>query len=103
MAKHSLAPGIISRLEKDRGFGFIKCAGGYELYFHESQVQGVPFTSLTQGQGAYYRIGTNQKGLQAIDVKPLNGKSGNGKKPAAKSPENGPAKAQSSPETAEKK
>ena len=102
MGKNSLAPGIISRLEKDRGFGFIKCAGGYELYFHESQVQGTAFTSLTQGQGAVYRIGTNQKGLQAIDVKPLNGKSGNGKSPVAKKPENGPAKAKKSPETAEK-
>jgi cold shock CspA family protein len=99
MGKNSLAPGIISRLEKDRGFGFIKCAGGYELYFHESSVQGTPFASLTQGQGAVYRIGTNQKGLQAIDVKPLNGKYGN----AARKPENGPAKAQKAPETAKSK
>ena len=77
MGKNSVAPGIISRLEKSKGFGFIKCAGGYELYFHESQVQGTTFASLAPGQGAVFKIGTNQKGLQAIEVKPIAEKSNN--------------------------
>jgi CspA family cold shock protein len=77
MGRNALAPGIISRLEKSKGFGFIKCAGGYELYFHQSQVQGTTFASLVQGQGAVFKIGSNQKGLQAIEVKPVTKNSNN--------------------------
>lgn len=71
MARNVVTTGIISRLVKSKGFGFIKWAGGYELYFHKSQVQGATFESLIQGQSIVFRIGLNQKGLQAIEVKPI--------------------------------
>jgi len=63
--------GTISRLVKARGFGFIRCAGGHELFFHRSQVQGAAFELLTQGQSAIFKVGLSTKGLQAINVKPL--------------------------------
>jgi cold shock CspA family protein len=66
-----MTTGIISQLVKDRGFGFIKSSSGHELFFHRSQVRGIDFDLLTQGQGAVFNVALSTKGLQAIDVKPL--------------------------------
>ena len=66
-----MTTGIISQLVKDRGFGFIKSSSGHELFFHRSQVRGVDFDLLTQGQGAVFNVALSTKGLQAVDVKPL--------------------------------
>ncbi len=71
MGRNLVASGIISRLVKPKGFGFIKCAGKYELYFHQSQVKGSTFASLTQGQSVVFKVGLNQKGLQAIEIEPI--------------------------------
>ncbi len=68
-----MTTGIISRLVKDRGFGFIRSSGGHELFFHRSQVRGVAFELLTQGQGTVFNVALGTKGLQAIDVKLLAG------------------------------
>lgn len=69
----AMTTGIISRLVKDRGFGFIRSSGGHELFFHRSQVRGVAFELLTQGQGTVFNVALGTKGLQAIDVKLLAG------------------------------
>lgn len=65
--------GIISRLMKAQGFGFIKCAGGHEVFFHRSQVQGTAFELLTYGQSTKFKVALGNKGLQAIDVRPITG------------------------------
>ncbi len=66
-----MTTGIISWLVKDRGFGFIKSSGGHELFFHRSQVRGVAFELLTQGQSATFSVALGTKGFQAIDVRPI--------------------------------
>jgi CspA family cold shock protein len=65
-----MTTGIISWLVKDRGFGFIKSSGGHELFFHRSQVRGVAFELLTQGQSTTFNVALGTKGFQAIDVRP---------------------------------
>ncbi len=66
-----MSTGSIAWLVKDRGFGFIKCAGGHELFFHRSQVQGAAFELLAQGQSTIFKVGLGTKGLEAIDVRPI--------------------------------
>lgn len=65
-----MTTGIISRLEKARGFGFIKCSSGHEVFFHRSQVQGAAFELLAPGQSTIFKLGLGQKGLQATEIKP---------------------------------
>jgi cold shock CspA family protein len=70
MAKNLVASGTISKLVKPKGFGFIRCAGGYELYFNRSYVEGDRFNSLTEGENVAFKVAPAQKGLQAVGVKP---------------------------------
>ncbi len=44
-----MTKGTIARL-MDRGFGFIKTEDGTDLFFHRNDLDGVEFTSLSQGQ-----------------------------------------------------
>ena len=48
--------GTIKKLVADRGFGFIKGEQG-ELFFHRSEVQGVAFEELREGQKVEYQVG----------------------------------------------
>ena len=52
-----MAKGTIRRLIKDRGFGFIKVEQGEDLFFHRSELQGVDFDSLREGQEVEFEVG----------------------------------------------
>ena len=59
--------GTITKLMADRGFGFIKGDEG-EIFFHHSEVQGVTFEELHEGQKVEYQIGQGKKGPCATSV-----------------------------------
>ena len=61
--------GVIRRVIKDRGYGFISSGGGKEVFFHWSQLQGIDFQTLREGQSVVYKVGLGSKGLEAMDVK----------------------------------
>jgi CspA family cold shock protein len=60
--------GTIKKLVADRGFGFIKGDQG-EIFFHHSEVQGVAFEDLHEGQKVEYQIGEGKKGPCATFVR----------------------------------
>ena len=60
--------GTIKRLVSDRGFGFIKGDQG-EIFFHSSEVKGVTFEELHEGQKVEYQIGQGKKGPCATSVR----------------------------------
>ena len=61
--------GTIRRL-RDISYGFIKLEEGKDLFFHRSQLQGVDFNSLSEGQAVEFEIGKGQDGRpQAIRVR----------------------------------
>jgi CspA family cold shock protein len=60
--------GTIRKLVADRGFGFIKGEQG-ELFFHRSEVQGVQFEELQEGQKVEYQVGEGKKGPCATSVR----------------------------------
>ena len=64
-----MSTGVIQRLVKGRGFGFIKSTSGHELFFHQSQIQNTAFDSLREGQTIIFKVGLGRKGLQAINVR----------------------------------
>ncbi len=60
--------GTIKKLVADRGFGFIK-GDSAELFFHRSEVQGVEFEELREGQKVEFQIGQGKKGPCATSVR----------------------------------
>ncbi len=62
-----MAEGTIKRLNK--GFGFIAVAGGDDLFFHMSALEGVRFDDLTEGLKVSFTEGKGKKGPAAEHVK----------------------------------
>ena len=60
--------GKIKKLVSDRGFGFIEGERG-ELFFHHSEVKGVSFEELQEGQAVEYVVGQGRKGPCATSVR----------------------------------
>ena len=65
-----MAEGVIKRLT-DKGFGFIDAGGGKDLFFHMSNLDGVRFEELYEGQQVSFVTGEGPKGPRAEQVKPL--------------------------------
>ena len=65
-----MAEGTIKRLT-DRGFGFIDTGTGEDMFFHNSNLEGVSFEQLQEGQRVSYTEGRGPKGPRAENVKPI--------------------------------
>ena len=67
-----MAKGKIKRLVTDRGYGFIQTEEGKDLFFHQSQLQGVGYSSLKEGQEVEHEAGMGRGGRpEAAKVKLL--------------------------------
>ena len=64
-----MAEGTIKRLT-DKGFGFIDTGGEKDLFFHSSDLEGVSYEELREGQRVSYNEGRGPKGPRAENVKP---------------------------------
>jgi len=53
------------------GYGFIKPESGKDLFFHSSNLQGVNYEELREGQKVSYTVGRSLKGPCAENVKPM--------------------------------
>ena len=60
--------GTIKRLT-DKGFGFIENGTDKDMFFHSSNVEGVSFNQLREGQRVSYTEGHGPKGPRAENVK----------------------------------
>ena len=61
--------GTIRRL-MDRGFGFVKTEDETDLFFHRSDLEGVEFNSLSEGQEVEFEKGQGRDGRpQATKVR----------------------------------
>ncbi len=61
--------GTIKKLT-EKGFGFIDTGHGADLFFHLSNLQGVTFDELHEGQQVEYTEGQGPKGPRAENVRP---------------------------------
>ncbi|MGH9453038.1 MAG: cold-shock protein [Terriglobia bacterium] len=61
--------GIVKKLVRDRGFGFIQADDGQELFFHRSSLEGVNFDHLKEGAQVEFDLQTSQKGPRAANVR----------------------------------
>lgn len=65
-----MAEGTIKKLT-DKGFGFIDIGGGKDLFFHMSNLEGIRFDDLQEGQRVSFNEGRGPKGPRAENVKPV--------------------------------
>lgn len=63
-----MAEGTIKKVTQ-KGFGFIDTESGEDLFFHSSNLEGVTFEQLQEGQRVSYTEGRGEKGPRAEDVK----------------------------------
>ena len=62
--------GTIRRLIADRGYGFISTEERKDLFFHRSELRGVEFASLREGQLVEFQVERRRDGrLQAVKVR----------------------------------
>ncbi len=65
-----MANGVIKKLITDRGFGFIQPAEGSDIFFHSSEVQGVGYDALREGQAVEFDMSKGRDGRsQAVGVR----------------------------------
>ncbi len=62
--------GTIKRLT-DKGFGFINTGSDQDMFFHSSNLEGVSYEELREGQRVSYTEGRGPKGPRAEDVRPV--------------------------------
>jgi CspA family cold shock protein len=65
-----MAEGKIKKLT-DKGFGFIEDGSGKDMFFHMSNLDGVSFEELREGQRVSYTEGRGPKGPRAENVRPI--------------------------------
>jgi len=64
-----VAKGRITRLMRDRGYGFITTEDGKDIFFHRTALRGLRFDSLKEGQSVEFEVETGPKGPRAVDVR----------------------------------
>ena len=62
--------GTIKRLT-DKGFGFIEDGSDKDMFFHSSNLDGVSYEELQEGQRVSYTEGQGPKGPRAENVRPI--------------------------------
>ena len=63
-----MAEGTIKRLT-DKGFGFIDTGTGKDMFFHMSNLDGVQYEELQEGQRVSFNEGQGPKGPRAENVR----------------------------------
>lgn len=63
-----MAEGTIKKLT-DKGFGFIDLENGEDMFFHNSNLEGVSYDDLQEGQRVSFDKGQGPKGPRAENVK----------------------------------
>ena len=61
--------GTVKWFNASRGYGFIQHEAGNDVFVHVSAIQGD--SSLTDGQAVEFDIAQGQKGLEAVNVRPV--------------------------------
>lgn len=60
--------GSIKRLT-EKGFGFIDTGSGKDVFFHMSNLEGVRYEELREGQKVTFTVGEGPKGPRAENVR----------------------------------
>ena len=65
-----MTKGTVKWFNDAKGYGFIRCEDGTEVFVHHSAIQATGFRSLTEGQAVQFEVTQGPKGKQAANVQP---------------------------------
>ena len=60
--------GKVKWFDSKKGYGFILTEEGREVFVHYTGIVAEGFRALTEGQNVEFKIGSNEKGEQAMNV-----------------------------------
>ncbi|MBQ3535772.1 MAG: cold-shock protein [Alistipes sp.] len=60
--------GKVKWFDSKKGYGFILTDEGREVFVHYTGIVAEGFKALTEGQNVEFEIGSNDKGVQAVNV-----------------------------------
>jgi CspA family cold shock protein len=63
--------GTVKWFNDAKGYGFISRQSGDDVFVHHTAIQMDGFKSLSEEQQVEFSVEQGQKGLQAVDVKPI--------------------------------
>lgn len=63
--------GFVKWFNNEKGFGFIQCDDGRDVFIHYSAIRGKGFKKLDEGTRVDFDIVPGKKGIQADDVEVL--------------------------------
>lgn len=63
-----MARGTVKWFSNKKGYGFIASETGQDVFVHHSEIQGVGFKTLEEGQTVEFEIAEGPKGEQAKNV-----------------------------------
>jgi cold shock CspA family protein len=63
--------GVVSKVLRDEGYGFILLGDGREVYFHRNAVHDLEFEQIDEGFEVNLSVAPGEKGLQATTVNPV--------------------------------
>ena len=63
--------GTVKWFSRTKGYGFITQPNGPDVFVHYTGIVGEGFRNLSEGQAVEFSVQAGQKGLQAVDVRPV--------------------------------
>jgi CspA family cold shock protein len=63
--------GTVKWFNESKGYGFIQRDGADDVFVHYSAIQTAGFKTLQEGQRVEFSVEPGRKGLQAVNVMPL--------------------------------
>jgi len=61
--------GTVKNFRVEKGYGFITCEDGKEVFFHHSALEGSDAKSIREGQAVEFQLGQGPKGPRAETIK----------------------------------
>lgn len=66
-----MSKGIIKWFNNEKGYGFINNNEPEDIFVHYTAIKQDGYKTLSEGQTVEFNLVKTEKGLQAIDVKPV--------------------------------
>jgi CspA family cold shock protein len=63
-----VAQGTVKWFNDQKGYGFIEQENGEDIFVHHSEIQGMGFKTLSEGDYVSFEVGAGRKGPAAQNV-----------------------------------